>query len=111
MLTVTDGLVQPISVGRSVIIASTCDGSNISAYCIAEVTEDAGVLEVNVDDSISLEVANGTIQVKGAKATSRLTLSNISGQVFYIGHDHKVENLSSGLYIVNIEGRTFKVAL
>lgn len=109
--TVYDGLVQPIKVGRSVIVASTNDGTNLSAYCIAEITEDAGIYSVSVDTSLYITTSPNTISVIGAKPESEINIYNASGHLLYKGIESTIYGLNRGIYFVIVEGHSFKILL
>jgi uncharacterized protein YjdB len=103
------GLVFVKSVGEVVITATTTDGSNLSATCRINVY--SGIDGVNGD--VIVATIGDNILVKNAKIDSIVRVyaadgSIISSEVATDG-DVVVEAPIKGVYIVSVNGKTFKV--
>ena len=104
------GLVTMYSAGEVVITATTTDGTNLSATCRINVY--SGIDGVNGDDVIVATIGDNIV-VKNAKIDSIVRVyaadgSIISSEVATDG-DVVVEAPIKGVYIVAIDGKSFKV--
>ena len=98
------------SVGEVIITATTTDGTNLSAACHINVY--SGIDGVNGDDVIVATVGDNIV-VKNAKIDSIVRVyaadgSIISSEVATDG-DVVIEAPIKGVYIVSVNGKTFKV--
>ncbi len=89
---------------------------SLSAYQSAEGWKDfldiretdfSGVEEM-ADANISVTAENGNIVVSGAD-NDTIEVYNVNGQLVYSGTETTVGGLANGIYIVRVDGQTFKV--
>ena len=104
------GLVTMYSAGEVIITATTTDGSNLSATCRINVY--SGIDGVNGDNVIVATIGDNIV-VKNAQLGSIVRVyaadgSIISSEVATDG-DVVVEAPIKGVYIVSVNGKTFKV--
>ena len=104
------GLVTMYSAGEVIITATTTDGTNLSATCRINVY--SGIDGVEGDDVIVATIGDNIV-VKNAKLGSNVRVyaadgSIISSEVATDG-DVVVEAPIKGVYIVSVNGKTFKV--
>ena len=104
------GLVTMYSAGEVIITATTTDGSNLSAICRINVY--SGIDGVNGDNVIVATIGDNIV-VKNAQLGSIVRVyaadgSIISSEVATDG-DVVVEAPIKGVYIVSVNGKTFKV--
>ena len=104
------GLVTMYSAGEVVITATTTDGTNLSATCRINVY--SGIDGVEGDDVIVATIGDNIV-VKNAQLGSNVRVyaadgSIISSEVATDG-DVVVEAPIKGVYIVSVNGKTFKV--
>ena len=104
------GLVKMLRVGSVVITATTVDGSDLSASC--HITIVVGIDDVEGDNVIVATIGDNIV-VKNAKIDSIVRVyaadsSIISSEVATDG-DVVIEAPVKGVYIVAIDGKSFKV--
>lgn len=75
------------------------------------VETDFGGVDDVAADGVSVTVFGGNIIVGGAGSGAAVEVYNIAGQRVYSGFGSTVGGLERGIYIVSVDGRTFKVAL
>lgn len=93
---------------------------SLSAYQSAEAWKDFldireadfGGVNVNkiADNNINVVSEDGNIVISGAD-NAVITVYNTNGQIVYSGTETTVGGLAQGIYIVQVGGQTFKVAL
>ncbi len=86
------GLVKALAEGKAKIIASTTDGSNLSAECNIEVEGDAGVESILADNKANVRIYN------------------ITGCLVYEGI-YSDAKLKPGIYVVYSQGKVAKVMI
>ena len=104
------GLVKMLRVGSVVITATTVDGSNLSASC--HITIVVGIDDVEGDNVIVATIGDNIV-VKNAQLGSNVRVyaadgSIITSEVATDG-DVVVEAPAKGIYVVAIDGKSFKV--
>lgn len=62
-------------------------------------------------NNIKVYARNGEVRVLGAEMQSEVAIYNSSGTLVYKGFENTIALNNSGVYILTIEGRTFKFAL
>ena len=105
-----NGFVTVYAAGEAIITATTTDGTNLSATCRINVY--SGIDGVNGHDVIVVTVGDNII-VKNAKLDSNVRVyaadgAMIASEVATDG-DVVVETPIKGIYIVSVNGKTFKV--
>ncbi len=75
------------------------------------VEADFGGVDDVAADGVSVTVSGGNIIVGGAGDGAAVEVYNIAGQRVYSGFGTTVGGLERGIYIVSVDGRTFKIAL
>ena len=75
------------------------------------VETDFGGVDDVAADGVSVTVSGGNIIVGGAGDGAAVEVYNIAGQRVYSGFGTTVGGLERGIYIVRVDGRTFKIAL
>ena len=91
---------------------------SLSAYQSAEAWKDFlnireadfGGINKIADNNINVVVENGNIVIDGAD-NAVITVYNTNGQIVYSGTETTVGGLAQGIYIVQVGGQAFKVAL
>lgn len=106
-----DGLIKALSAGQTIITAKSTDGTNISDYCIVEITDNTGISNIRGNTLLNIIAEDNTIKITGAHNTSEVMIFNLNGIQVYRGKDRAIRGMSSGIYFVHVEGKTFKVAL
>lgn len=86
------GLVKALAEGKAKIIATTTDGSNLSAECNIEVEGDAGVESILADNKANVRIYN------------------ITGCLVYEG-TYSDAKLKPGIYVVYSQGKVAKVMI
>ena len=104
------GLVKMLRVGSVVITATTVDGSNLSASC--HITIVVGIDDIEGDNVIVATIGDNIV-VKNAQLGSNVRVyaadgSIITSEVATDG-DVVIEAPVKGIYIVAIDGKSFKV--
>jgi len=105
-----NGLVKIRKEGNVVITATTTDGSNLSATCRINVY--SGIDGVNGNDVIVATIGDNIV-VKNAKLGSNVRVyatdgSTITSEIATDG-DVVIEAPVKGIYVVAIDGKSFKV--
>ena len=105
-----NGLVTMYSVGEATITAATTDGTNLSASCLINVY--SGIDGVN-GDNVMVATIGGNIVVKNARLGSIVNVYASNGALIksMTATDGSVviEALIKGIYVVAIDGKSFKV--
>ena len=104
------GLVKMLRVGSVVITATTVDGSNLSASC--HITIVVGIDDVEGDNVIVATIGDNIV-VKNAKLGSNVRVYAADGSMIAskvaTDDDVVIEAPAKGIYIVAIDGKSFKV--
>ena len=104
------GLVKMLRVGSVVITATTVDGSNLSASC--HITIVVGIDDVEGDNVIVATIGNNIV-VKNAQLGSNVRVYAADGSIITseiaTDGDVVIEAPVKGIYIVAIDGKSFKV--
>lgn len=104
------GNVVAIGAGSCYITASTTDGSGLSETCFVTVNEYSGVYDVEVSD-IKLIRNGSTLTIVGAADDDKVCVVGIGGNVEYDGTDKTIERLPSGMHIVIVRDKVFKIMI
>lgn len=102
------GLVTAIEVGSCTITASTPSGK-VKGICTITVTDEFDSIESINANTFSILVSESNLIINGAENEIK-EVYNASGIKVYSGTDNII-GLTSGLYIVTINGKAMKVAL
>lgn len=70
-----------------------------------------GVEEIPADNRISVDVTNSNILISGADLNMRAAVYNLSGSLVYESIEKTIPMPASGIYIVHIADKSFKVAV
>lgn len=101
-----NGLVTALKAGNTTITAETANG--LKATCEVTVDEKSGIDGVETDAQISVTARDGVILVTAPEGTEVEVYSMI-GQRVVKTHEHHIDRLVGGVYIVCVGGKTFKV--
>ncbi len=71
----------------------------------------AGIEEITIDNDVIVTVKDGNITVNGLDANVAIEVYNTSGQMLYCGTETSIPVATSGIYIVKVQNKTFKVIL
>ena len=90
----------------------------ISAYQAADqwkefffISEDTGVEDIIIDGiNIEIEINNGEININGAD-NPHVEIYNLNGQCIYSGKETIISGIAHGIYIVKINGISYKVKI
>jgi len=108
--TVQNGLILAHKLGSAVIRVEATDGSGVYAECTVYVTDGAGIADVTAD-GISIITEPFIATVHGANEDTIIRLFDMSGKMLYQGNDPRVEVAQSGVYILFVNSKTFKIKL
>ena len=103
----TEGNVTAISVGEATITA-TC--GEISTSCRVIVEKISGIVFVSADD-INIVVNGNELTIKGVTSEDKVTIVRQDGAVIYSGNNRESYTLVRGLYLVIVNGATYKVVI
>ena len=104
------GEVLAVGAGSAVITAATNDGSGLTAQCVVTVELPSGIDAVGCD-GVRIVTENGCIVVAGLSADDEISVTTIGGALVYKGANVAVNVPRTGIYIVGIKGRFYKVAV
>lgn len=62
-------------------------------------------------EALKVGTINGVLYIKGVEPTQVVRVYNILGRLVYEGRTSVIDNLQSGIYIVEVNGRTAKVRI
>ena len=111
----TSGVVAPVSEGTAIITATTVDGSK-TAFCMVTVSPAVG--NENPGSSSFAAFPNptsGAVSVTGLAPDKTLKLYSVTGTLVgtYTAQEEvmtiNLDNLSSGIYFLNFEGKTIRI--
>ena len=100
----------------------TCElfvpGTSIQSYQTADqwkefffISEDTGVENIIIDGiNIEIEINNGEININGAD-NPHVEIYNLNGQCIYSGKETIISGIAHGIYIVKINGISYKVII
>ncbi len=106
----TEGNVTGVSEGKTIITAKTTDGSNLTINCVVTVTKATGIDGVTTG-GVNIVIKDHHITVEGLADDDVITVANIAGYTIYKGTSHEVDLNASGVYIIKVKGKTFKVSV
>ena len=104
-----NGLVSALEVGTTTITAFATDGSDVSASCIINVSLSNGINTIN-EDGLKMTIEGNQIILDATDDNYKIDIFNISGKLVYQGND-RIISLPSGIYIMSVPGRTYKIIL
>lgn len=104
------GMVTAVSPGTAVIIATTTDGTALTAVCMVTVKEHSGIAGVSAE-SVAVCAIGNEIIVKGIADNVEIKVTDASGAVVYSGFEHRIGGLAAGFHIVVIGPQAYKVML
>ncbi len=79
-------------------------------YNINEV-DFAGFDNITIDDDVAVTINNGKINVNGIDGNAVIEVYNVSGQLVFRGITTEIPAITSGVYIVKVLDKIFKIAL
>ena len=82
-----------------------------SQLSIVFVKNDGSVANALVDNDIKVCVRGNVVTITGADEFSDIEIYNTAGTTIYTGIDKSITIDSTGIYILTVEGRTFKFAM
>lgn len=91
-----------LSKGTATITATTTDGTNLSATAIVNVVDDSAIDAVNVDMPIII-ASKGHISIRGGNVIKIYTTNGV-----LVSHSNE-EDVTPGVYIISVDGKTSKV--
>lgn len=99
------------SEGDVILYASGSPNHN-GAYATihVKISQDAGIGNISIDD-ISITTEHLIANIKGKAPTEIVYLYNMNGSLIYSGIDERIEVVQSGIYIIIVSGKTYKVML
>lgn len=98
--------------GETIITATTCDGTNLSASIKIIVQESAGISDVVADRNIDISVKkDGSILISGKLETDIVEIFNIQGQLITTSASNIIAINSKGVYLVKIGSVCKKIIL
>ena len=103
----TDGNVKAVSAGNATIIA-TC--GELSAICRVVVEKISGIAVVSTDD-INIVVNGKELTIMGAAFDDQVSIVRQDGVVIYSGNNRESYTLVRGIYIILVNGKTYKVMI
>ena len=72
---------------------------------------DTSVEPISEKNDIKVYAYNGEVRIVGAEPQSEVSIYNSIGALVYKGYDKTIALDSNGVYILTVEGRTFKFAI
>lgn len=108
--TVFNGLVVGHKAGTAIIRAEAADGSGVFAECEVEVSPNSGISSVGTE-GISVSTEPYVVTVYGINEDDVIHLYDISGRMHYSGCGPCIEVAQSGVYILVVNNKTFKIQL
>ena len=108
--TVQNGLVLAHNEGCAIIKASATDTSGVFASCEVMVSDNSGIESVYTQIP-NINIENNTILISRTKENEICKIYTIDGIEIYCGSDKSITLQNSGIYIVKIANKTFKVVI
>jgi hypothetical protein len=78
---------------------------------IVFIKDDGGVANALIDNDIKVCVKGNIVTITGADEFSEVEIYNTAGATIYNGIDKSITLDANGIYILSIEGRTFKFSM
>lgn len=104
------GLVTAVAKGSAKIRVEAVDGSGVYAECDVEVYAYSGIDTISVDGiQITTEPFIATIQ--GVEEGTTIRLFDMSGNILYLGSEPRVEVGQTGIYILVVNNKAYKIKL
>ncbi|MBQ2045868.1 MAG: leucine-rich repeat protein [Muribaculaceae bacterium] len=72
---------------------------------------DTSIEPISEKNDIKVYANNGEVRIVGADAQSEVAIYNSIGALVYKGYDKTIAHNENGVYILTVEGRTFKFAM
>lgn len=104
-----NGVITALRAGEAVITATTSNGLLATCVVIVEANT-TGIEDVDSDSSISVRVENREIIVVAPEGAD-VEVYNLSGVLVRCTRDHRISDLTRGVYVVRVAGKAFKVSL
>lgn len=106
------GNVTAIDTGMAVITATTSDGTGLTAACVVKVNGSSGIEHASIEEgNVTVRAEGSDIIVSGASRDDEIKILDASGFMIYAGYGHHIRGLSSGLHIVIVNTKAYKVML
>lgn len=110
IITVHNGTVLAHKKGTAIITAAATDSSGAYAECIAEVTDNSSIDNIN-NDGVYITIEPLIATVHGTDEDTLIYLFNLDGKALYIGNNPRVKVDQPGIYILVINNKTYKIEL
>ncbi|MBD5330470.1 MAG: leucine-rich repeat protein [Bacteroides sp.] len=104
-----NGVITALRAGEAVITATTSNGLLATCVVIVEANT-TGIEDVDSDSSISVRVENREIIIVAPEGAN-VEVYNLSGVLVRRTRDHRISDLTRGVYVVRVAGKAFKVSL
>ena len=104
-----NGVITALRAGEAVITATTSNGLLATCVVIVEANT-TGIEDVDSDSSISVRVENREIIIVAPEGAD-VEVYNLSGVLVRRTRDHRISDLTRGVYVVRVAGKAFKVSL
>lgn len=102
------GTVAALTAGETVITAATCDGTGLSDSCLVVVSYPTG-LEGIPSATVSIKTEGNRIRIHGINGNTPVAVSTLDGICLYQGTEKTITLPGTGVYLVRINGITYKV--
>ena len=96
-----NGTILGISEGKSIVSATTTDGSNLTINCVVNVTRTTNVDGVNAGD-VKLVINKRHLTVAGLAKDDVIYVINMNGLTVYMGTKHEIDLDAEGVYIIKV---------
>ena len=107
----SNGNVNGLAEGQTVISATTVDGSNLTAYCQLKVN-DYGAVDGVSAEVFTVGVENGSeIVISGVNDDEVVRVINTAGAEVYNGTSKRISALEKGVYLVVVKTTVTKVSI
>ncbi len=78
---------------------------------INKLSDYSSIVSVNFNESVTFMISNGKIVVENIPANSTIRVFNLNGELLAETKEPIINGLNKGIYIVSVNGKSFKVAI
>lgn len=104
------GLVTAVAKGSAKIRVESVDGSGVYAECDVEVYPYSGINTISAD-GIQITTEPFIATIHGVEEGTVIRLFDMSGNILYLGSEPRVEVGQTGLYILVVNNKAYKIKL
>lgn len=104
------GLVTAVAKGSAKIRVESVDGSGVYAECDVEVYAYSGIDTISAD-GIQITTEPFIATIHGVEEGTIIRLFDMSGNILYLGSEPRVEVGQTGLYILVVNNKAYKIKL